>query len=287
MSVPDFQSLMLPVLVATAEGEIPAAELRNRVSTSLKLTQEDLTEMLPIGRQTTFGNRTAWANVILQRAGLIEKTSRGIYRATPTGLQVLAEVPSKIDMKFLERFPSYVEWRQRSAAEGGFDKPAILDTGALSAEVSATPEEQIDRSYQILTGALEADLLDRMREMSPTSFEGLVIDLLSKLKYGGGLPERGKGGRWTGRRWHRRSNKRRCTRARPRLCPGEAIRGGKFCRTTGGPSLFRQSRWDEHDKGDLDYDGFHLPSCTRICVENCEADHPHRWRGARSSHGRE
>jgi len=117
MSVPDFQSLMLPVLVATAEGEIPAAELRNRVSKSLKLTQEDLTEMLPSGRQTTFVNRTAWANVFLQRAGLIEKTSRGIYRATPTGLQVLAEVPSKIDMKFLERFPTYVEWRQRSALE--------------------------------------------------------------------------------------------------------------------------------------------------------------------------
>jgi restriction system protein len=182
---------MLPVLIATAEGEIPAAELRDRVAKSLKLTQEDLSEMLPSGRQTTFGNRTAWANVFLQRAGLIEKTGRGIYRATPTGLQVLAEGPSKIDMKFLERFPSYVEWRQRSAA-GGFDKPAIPGTGSPSAEVSATPEEQIGRSYQILTGALEADLLDRMREMSPASFEELVIDLLSKLKYGGGLPERGK-----------------------------------------------------------------------------------------------
>jgi restriction system protein len=43
-----------------------------------------------------------------------------------------------------------------------------------------------------LTGTLEPDLLDRMREMSPASFEALVIDLLSKLGYGGGLPERGK-----------------------------------------------------------------------------------------------
>src|SRR5215472_2878367 len=191
MSVPDFQSLMLSVLMATAEVEIPAAGVRDRVARALKLTGEDLSEMLPSGRQTTFGNRTTWANVFLQRAGLIEKTGRGIYRATQTGLRVLAEGPSKIDMKFLERFPSYVEWRQRSAA-GGFDKPALADTGSTSAEVSATPEEQIGRGYQILTEALEADLLDRMREMSPTSFEGLVIDLLSKLKYGGGLPERGK-----------------------------------------------------------------------------------------------
>jgi restriction system protein len=182
---------MLPVLMATAKGEISASELRDRVAEGVKLSQEDLKEMLPSGRQTTFGNRTAWANVFLQRAGLIEKTGRGVYRATPMGLQVLAEQPSKIDMKFLERFQSYVEWRQRSAA-GGFGKPVVIDPGSPTAEVSTTPEEQIGRSYQILTGALEADLLDRMREMSPSSFEGLVMDLLGKLGYGGGQPERGK-----------------------------------------------------------------------------------------------
>jgi restriction system protein len=153
MGVPDFQSLMLPVLMATAEGEISASQLRDGVAGSMKLTEEDLKEMLPSGRQTTFGNRTAWANVFLQRAGLIEKTGRGVYRATSTGLQVLADQPSKIDMKFLERFPNYVEWRQRSAA-GGFGKPALTETGSSTAEVSATPEEEIGRSYQILTGAL-------------------------------------------------------------------------------------------------------------------------------------
>jgi len=125
MAVPDFQSLMLPVLMATADGEISASELRDRVAGSVKLSEKDLREMLPSGRQTTFGNRTAWANVFLQRAGLIEKTGRGVYRATPTALQVLAERPLKIDMKFLERFPSYVDWRQRSAA-GGFAKPNLL-----------------------------------------------------------------------------------------------------------------------------------------------------------------
>lgn len=109
MAVPDFQSLMLPVLMATANGDISASDLRDRVATSLKLGVEDLGELLPSGRQTAFANRTAWANVFLQRAGLIEKTSRGVYRATRTGMQILAEKPPKIDMTFLERFPSYVE----------------------------------------------------------------------------------------------------------------------------------------------------------------------------------
>jgi restriction system protein len=91
MAVPDFQSLMLPVLMATAEGEISASELRDRVAGSAKLSEEDLKEMLPSGRQTIFGNRTAWANVFLQRAGLIEKTGRGVYRATHHDQLILSQ----------------------------------------------------------------------------------------------------------------------------------------------------------------------------------------------------
>ena len=191
MAVPDFQSLMMPVLIATANGEITSSDLRDRVAQSLQLTGADLSEMLPSGRQTTFANRTAWANVFLQRAGLIEKTSRGVYRATQMGLNILTEKPAKIDMAFLERFPSYVEWRQRSATPVS-GKPNRVDAGFHAGEPAATPEEQIGQSYRILAGALEADLLDRMREMSPGSFEQLVIDLLGKLGYGGGHPERGK-----------------------------------------------------------------------------------------------
>src|SRR6266481_4554230 len=101
MAVPDFQSLMLPLLTATVNGAISASDLRKQVAASEKLSEEDLAEMLPSGKQTTFANRTAWANVHLQRAGLIEKTGHGVYRATETGKQTLAEEPPKIDMKFL------------------------------------------------------------------------------------------------------------------------------------------------------------------------------------------
>src|SRR5215472_4274529 len=104
MPVPDFQSLMLPVLEATANGEISAADLRDKIASRLGLSSQDLAEKLPSGRQTTFANRTAWANVFLQRAGLIEKIGRGRYRATETGLKILGEHPPKIDMRFLQRF---------------------------------------------------------------------------------------------------------------------------------------------------------------------------------------
>lgn len=193
MAVPDFQSLMLPVLRATAAGEISAAELRNRVANELGLTQNDLAEMLPSGRQTTFANRTAWANVFLQRAGLIGKTQRGIYQITEQGRKALTENLVRIDMRYLERFASYVGWRRRAMPEAG----TAGDVG--DAEVAAqpsgsieTPEEQIDRSHRALVSALESDLLDRILTMSPAFFESLIVDLLIAMGYGGGRSEMGR-----------------------------------------------------------------------------------------------
>jgi restriction system protein len=82
VAAPDFQSLMLPVLRAVAAGDISSVDLRSRVAAELRLTETDLAEMLPSGRQTTFANRTAWANVFLQRAGLLEKVA-GVSTGSP------------------------------------------------------------------------------------------------------------------------------------------------------------------------------------------------------------
>jgi restriction system protein len=187
MAVPDFQSLMLPVLRAAADGDIAAADLRNLVASELQLTDVDLSEMLPSGRQTTFANRTAWANVFLQRSGLLEKVSRGVYRITDEGRKVLAERPERVDMRFLERYPAYLEWRQRSVGI----KPVKGVQAAGPAAEDQTPEEQIEASHTALAAALQSDLLERVREMSPAFFERLIIDLLIAMGYGGGRAEMG------------------------------------------------------------------------------------------------
>jgi restriction system protein len=109
MAVPDFQSLMLPVLRTVADGDISSSELRERGAADQHLSADDPAEMLPSGRQTTFANRVAWANVLLQRAGLLDKVSRGVYRITDEGRRVLAEAPERVDVRFLERYPAYIE----------------------------------------------------------------------------------------------------------------------------------------------------------------------------------
>jgi restriction system protein len=186
MAVPDFQSLMLPVLRAVADGEIAAADLRHRVAHDVRLTEDDLAEVLPSGRQTTFTNRTAWALAYLQRAGLIEKVKRGVYVISDEGQRVLAGSPARIDKAFLARYPSYLEWRQRSTpGDAGI-------SGGEGVEESRTPEELMEASHASLRAALEADLLDRVRELSPAFFENLIVDLLIAMGYGGGRAEMGQ-----------------------------------------------------------------------------------------------
>lgn len=194
MAVPDFQSLMLPVLKATADGEIGSADLRKRVAQAIGLTPEDLAEMLASGRQSRFTNRNSWATIFLRRAGLIERTQRGVNRITDEGRRALAENPSRIDMRYLERFPSYVEWRRRSNADTEAETGRSIAAGdsAVSASSSETPEEQIDRSHKALLAALETDLLDRILSMSPAFFENLIVELLIAMGYGGGRAEMGK-----------------------------------------------------------------------------------------------
>jgi restriction system protein len=192
VAVPDFQSLMLPLLRETAAGQISAPDLRRSIAEKLQLTEADLAELLPSGRQTTFSNRVAWANVFLQRAGLIRIVRRGVYETTDSGKEVLAHPPQRIDMKFLEQFPSYAQWREESATSRG------ETTGQSSTEVpthttaSTNPEEQIERSHKELVTAVEADLLNRLRTLTPAQFEKTIVDLLVAMGYGGGRGEMAK-----------------------------------------------------------------------------------------------
>lgn len=190
MPVPDFQTLMLPVLKAVADGESTAASLRERVAAAADLSDTDQQELLPSGRQTTFANRVAWANVFLQRAGLIRPVRRGAYEITDVGRAVLAETPTRIDIGYLRRFPAFVEWRARSADQtdaGAAQVPAIFEP----APFSVTPDEQIERAHRTLQAELEASLLTRLKESSPAFFEGVIVDLLVAMGYGGGRREMG------------------------------------------------------------------------------------------------
>lgn len=90
MTIPDFQTLMLPVLQSAADGEVRIADVVQRLAAKFKLTAEERAELLPSGRQTIFANRVHWAKSFLGKAALVELTRRGHFRITDRGRNVLA-----------------------------------------------------------------------------------------------------------------------------------------------------------------------------------------------------
>ena len=183
MPVPDFQSLMLPALMALADGSpTPIAEVRDLVATSERLTPEDVREMLPSGRQPVLANRVSWAVKHMERAGLLERTRRGVYRLTPEGKRLLSRTPSRIDMNALRKYPGYAEWIKQAQTPPPDKEAAPGQTDDLQ----GTPEEVLDRAAQQLRGALEAEVLDRVRNAEPNFLERAVVDLLIAMGYGGG-----------------------------------------------------------------------------------------------------
>jgi len=179
---------MLPALRVLAQGSPRSTtEVRQALSVEFGLSEQDLAQLLPSGRQTTFANRVAWADSYLKQASLILSPRRGVYEITDRGRSVLAENPSRIDISFLSRFPEFQAFRQPSV---GSDDPEPAPSAVVVQEL--TPDEQIRAGYKRLRESLGVQLLDRVKAISPASFEQLVIDVLVGLGYGGSLADAGK-----------------------------------------------------------------------------------------------
>ena len=182
MAVPDFQTLMRPLLVLTEDGaQHQISDLRDALAQQFELSDEDLAQRIPSGRVTTLQNRVGWAATYLYRCGLLDRPRRAHYRIMERGRQVLADNPERVDLNVLRQFEEFEEFRQRS---GTRRQPTESQT-QLTTEDSETPEEQLDEAYRELRTALAAEVLDRVREQSWQFVEDLVIDVLRAMGYGG------------------------------------------------------------------------------------------------------
>ena len=184
MAVPDFQSIMLPLLEYMSDGQIRSiAETVESLADEFQLTADERTELIPSNRQTKFYNRVSWAHIYLARAGLLERQRRGYYSITEPGRSVLTSKPARIDIHFLQQFPSFVEFRDT--------KPEVNATEAATVEPTPTktPEEVMDDAYQEIRDNLAQELLAQVMKCSPAFFERMVVELLVKMGYGGSRSE--------------------------------------------------------------------------------------------------
>ena len=187
MAVPDFQSLMLPLLRVAGDGnEHSLAEARDALATEFKLTTTEQDELLPSGRQSRFGNRVAWAKSYLQQACLVHSPRRGHFQVSDRGRDVLKSPPSRIDIKFLERYPEFAEFRSRKSAIS-----EEITQPQLEAELE-TPEEALEAAHVKMRASLASEVLAHVKAGSDQFFERLVVELLLKMGYGGSRSDAGQ-----------------------------------------------------------------------------------------------
>jgi len=190
MAVPDYQTLMLPVLRVAAGGETDIRHCTIAIAKQFQIPPEEVQELLPSGKQTILSNRAHWAKTYMVKAGLLRMTGRGRFTATPRGIELLASNLSRIDNAVLDRFAEFQAFRARSAAKSQVGGEAELNE--IPPVEQATPEERIEAAYSEISTELRSVLLERIISSKPAFFESLIIDLMISMGYGGSAPEAGQ-----------------------------------------------------------------------------------------------
>ena len=186
MNIPDFQTVMLPIMEIAADNNIyPMRDLVNILIDKYGLSDEEKKELLPSGKQTVFENRIGWAKTHLKKAGLLVYPKRGCIKITERGLSLLNNKPEKIDMGTLKQFDEYNEFIKITNV--------TKDDDVIIAEIDThTPEEIMESAFQNIKRTLADEILEKIRNVTPTFFEKLVVDLLVKMGYGGSVKDAGK-----------------------------------------------------------------------------------------------
>jgi len=186
MPIPDFQTLMLPVLRSSADGEVKISDVTEQLATQFYLSPEEKGELLPSGRQTIFANRVHWAKFYLAKAGLVDLTRRAHFRITERGQKVLGSPPERIDIRFLFQFPEFKAFREVASSPGKEAVEEAVQTAGL------TPDEMMRKAHAQLEEELGKELLSRIINAPPDFFERLIVKLVVAMGYGGSVPEAGR-----------------------------------------------------------------------------------------------
>ena len=178
MAVPKFFEFFEAFLKAVSDGELHSAkDVRNNIANSMKLTEEDLAEMLPSGTQRTFDNRVAWARTYLDKAGLIETPMRGKYHITKEGIRALTS-NEKIDIAYLEKSEEFKNFHNVTTQNTSIE---------IQDEKNETPLKILESAHKQYLSALASQLMDEVMKLTPVEFERLVVKLLLKMGYGSGI----------------------------------------------------------------------------------------------------
>ena len=187
MPLPDFQSIMRPLLEAHQDGkEHLNRDLVAQLADSFGLTDDEKRVMLPSGGARLFDNRVGWAKTHIMQAGLLSSPRRAISVITDRGREVLRDNPDRVDLRVLNGFEDYREFRKRrKTAEDSEDFTGDTDD-------AQTPEEVLENAYFQVRRQIEGELLSHIMDSPPDFLERVIVDLVVRMGYGGSRKDAGE-----------------------------------------------------------------------------------------------
>jgi restriction system protein len=161
MPIPDYQSMMRPLLAFAADGtEKNIRDAIIDVGRQLKLSDQEANQLLPSGQKTILSDRVHWARTYLEKAGAIKRTRRAHFQITDRGKELLRKYPDRIDNSILKQFPEFIAFlTPKTSNEGSLD----AETHASEIEpIRSTPEEAIQQAEGQIVNSLESQILERV-----------------------------------------------------------------------------------------------------------------------------
>ena len=190
MAIPDYQTLMLPLLkIAADHKEHRFRDVVEQLALEFNLSDAERVELLPSGTAPVFDNRAGWARTYLKQAGLLKSQKRGVFQITDAGLSLLREKPAAIDVGLLLRYEDFRAFRSRKSERTESESRQITEEPPIGDQ---TPEDSLAQAYRTLRKNLELEILEQVKSISPAFFERLVIDLLVTMGYGGSRQDAGR-----------------------------------------------------------------------------------------------
>ncbi len=175
MAVPKFNEFFPSIIRCLHDGAVHSSkEIYAFCVTDMNLTAEDCQTQYENSKVLIASDRVSWARTFLKKAGLIDSPAKGKFIITDEGKRALAKGAECVTLKYLEQFPSYIEFKVHKK-DGGSTEPPIEPK---------SPQDSIEDAMQQLNDSLADQLLEKVLEMNPYSFEALVVKLLVKMGYG-------------------------------------------------------------------------------------------------------
>jgi restriction system protein len=185
--VPNYKEFYVPVLKFMSNGDIyNRHQVAEGIASLFGLTEDDTQERISSG-EFTYINRIGWAMTYLKQAGALDSPKRSHWRITDRGRTLLANNSNGFNNKILADFPEFQAFKSRKGTRSGYNSATNQIT--LDLTEAASTDDLIDAAVESNLTTVKSDLVAKLLTYNPYAFEGICVDLLLAMGYGGSRKE--------------------------------------------------------------------------------------------------